>query len=414
MTSSRTVAFFLRTLANGGAEPHLMLLGRGLMAAGFRIVLVSDGESRVPEFSFEGYSAAGFICRRVTFPGPNLSRRQAVNRAMSSAWQVNSLVQSVHPDLIHVHYPMTSVYAQAMHLLRGIPFVSTLHLTGIPSSGYRRFLSFWGERVITPSREGRDFLIRAFGVDENRIRLVPHGTDEQYFRPPSATERLDARAKFGLAPDDKVVGMIARMDSVKGQDVLLKSLIDLRARGRVAIALLAGLSLGGSTGWGDKMREYAKGAGIAGQVQFLGYTDSRDVLWASDVCVLPSRQEGFAVAIIEAMLCGVVPIRTPAAGAAEQIDDGTNGFIVPFEDSAALAERLDTLLSDPDCRSRMSAATLEKGRIEFSAKVMVDRTIGVYNEVLQRPAVLGALAARHGEGGHPWSAEMPDRSGSCT
>ena len=52
----------------------------------------------------------------------------------------------------------------------------------------------------------------------------------------------------------------------------------------------------------------------------------------SDVCVLPSRQEGFAVAIIEAMLCGVVPIRTPAAGAAEQIDDGTNGSIpVPFE-----------------------------------------------------------------------------------
>ena len=83
--------------------------------------------------------------------------------------------------------------------------------------------------------------------------------------------------------------MIARMDPVKGQDVLLKSLVDLRARGRVAIALLAGLSLGGSMEWGDKMREYAKGAGIAGQVQFLGYTDSRDVLWASDVCVLPSR-----------------------------------------------------------------------------------------------------------------------------
>ncbi len=94
-----------------------MLLGRGLMAAGFQIVLVSDGESRVPEYSFERYSAAGFICRKVTFPGPNLNR-QAVNRAISSAWQVNSLVQSVHPDLIHVHYPMTSGYAQAMHQKR--------------------------------------------------------------------------------------------------------------------------------------------------------------------------------------------------------------------------------------------------------------------------------------------------------
>jgi glycosyltransferase involved in cell wall biosynthesis len=394
-----TVAFFLRTLANGGVETHLMLLGRGLIAAGFQVVLVSDGESRVPEYSFERYSAAGFICRRVTFPGPNLSR-QAVNRAMSSAWQVNALIQSVHPDLIHVHYPMTSGYAQAIHLLRGVPFVSTLHLTDMPTSGYRRFLSFWGERVITPSREGRDFLIRAFGVDENRIRLVPHGTDEQYFRPPSATERRDARGKLGLAQDDKVVGMIARMDFIKGQDVLLKSLVDLRARGMRVVALLAGVSIDGTTAWRDKMREYAERAGIAAQVRLLGHADTRDVLWASDVCVLPSRQEGFAVVIIEAMLCGVVPIRTPAAGAAEQIDDGTSGFIVPFEDSAALAERLYTLLSDPDCRSRMSAATLEKGRTQFSEKVMVDRTIGVYHEVLQRPAALGALSARHGEGGH--------------
>ena len=80
-----------------------MLLGRGLMAAGFQIVLVSDGESRVPEYNFERYSAAGFICRKVTFPGPNLNR-QAVNRAISSTWQVNSLVQSVYPDLIHVHF----------------------------------------------------------------------------------------------------------------------------------------------------------------------------------------------------------------------------------------------------------------------------------------------------------------------
>jgi glycosyltransferase involved in cell wall biosynthesis len=57
----------------------------------------------------------------------------------------------------------------------------------------------------------------------NRIRLVPHGTDKQHLRPPSARERRDARAKFGLTPDDKVVGVIARMDPVKGQDMLLKS-----------------------------------------------------------------------------------------------------------------------------------------------------------------------------------------------
>ena len=67
-----------------------MLLGRGLMAAGFRIVLVSDGESRVPEFSFEGYSAAGFICRKVRFPGRISADRRSTRlwpaRGRSTLW----------------------------------------------------------------------------------------------------------------------------------------------------------------------------------------------------------------------------------------------------------------------------------------------------------------------------------------
>lgn len=378
-----TVVFFLRTLAVGGVESHLLLLGRGLMAAGAQVILVSDGESRVPEFSFDRYTAAGFLCRKVPFPGPQVGRH-TVTQTVASAWQVDSLIKSLRPDLIHVHYRMTSAYAQAMQWLHGVPFVSTLHLTDIPSSGYRRYASFWGQRVITPSREGREFLMRAFGVPEARIRLVPHGTDEEYFRPPSPIERSEARAKFGLAPGDKVVGMIARMERVKGQDVLLKSVSDLRARGMVVTVLLAGVSIGGDTEWRDRMMVYAREAGIADRVHFLGQAETRDVLWASDVCVLPSRQEGFAVAIIESMHCGVVPIRTPAAGAAEQIDNGTNGFIIPFDDSDALREHLNLILSDAECRGRMSLATLQKARANFSAKVMVERTLSVYREVLQR------------------------------
>jgi glycosyltransferase involved in cell wall biosynthesis len=82
------------------------------------------------------------------------------------------------------------------------------------------------------------------------------------------------------------------------------------------------------------------------------------------------------------MLCGVVPIRTPAAGATEQIDDGVNGFITPFNDSKGLSDRLDALLNDTERRTTMSAATLEKAREKFSAKAMVDKTLAVYNEVI--------------------------------
>jgi glycosyltransferase involved in cell wall biosynthesis len=365
----------------GGLETHMLNLGRGLMAAGFQIIIACDGESQVKEFSFERYTGAGFICRKVNFPGPALAA-SSVPKALASVWQVNSLVDAFNPSLIHVHYRMTSSYAQAMQVVHGVPFISTIHLTNIPSSALYRFVSFWGQRVIAPSIEARDYVVNTFGVKPDRVRLVPHGTDETYFRPPSEVEKNEARMKFGLTPHDKVIAMIARMESTKGQDVLLDSLAHLRAKGVQPKALLAGVSISGSVEWRDRMMRYAKDLGLEEQVQFLGHAQTRDVLWASDSCVLPSHQEGFAIAIIEAMLCGVVPIRTPAAGATEQIDDGVNGFITPFNDSKGLSDRLDALLNDTERRTTMSAATLEKAREKFSAKAMVDKTLAVYNEVL--------------------------------
>src|SRR5262245_46838771 len=116
MKAMKTVLFFLRTLASGGVEAHLLQLGRGLMAAGFNIMLVSDGRRNVKEYNFDLFAKAGFACHKVTFPGPSLGT-EAVKEAAISAWQVNSLVRSVQPDMIHVHYRVTSGYAQAMQVL---------------------------------------------------------------------------------------------------------------------------------------------------------------------------------------------------------------------------------------------------------------------------------------------------------
>ena len=80
-----------------------------------------------------------------------------------------------------MHYPVTSGYAQEMHLLRGIPFVSTLHLTSIPSSGYRGFLSFWDERVILSSTSQDQRLERAiaFGLAHQNARSDWINVDNQ-------------------------------------------------------------------------------------------------------------------------------------------------------------------------------------------------------------------------------------------
>ena len=87
------------------------------------------------------------------------------------------------------------------------------------------------------------------------------------------------------------------------------------------------------------------------------------------------------MAVVESMLCGLVTIRTPAAGAHDQITDGKDGFIIPFDDSEALCERIRMALRK-DVSSSIGAAALAKARARFSAGSMGTKTEEVYREAL--------------------------------
>jgi len=141
--------------------------------------------------------------------------------------------------------------------------------------------------------------------------LICHGVETDHFRVPSLQERLDARATFDLKPKAKVISLIGRLYPIKGHDILVQSLAILRNQGINVIALCAGA---GNQQEQDSIIKQATQLGVSDLVRLLGFTDPRQVLWASDVLVLPSRLEGFGWVIPEAMLCGVVPVRTPGGG----------------------------------------------------------------------------------------------------
>jgi glycosyltransferase involved in cell wall biosynthesis len=378
---SMRVLFVLRTLTAGGIEPHLMTLGKGLAAKGCEVALASDGGIGNHTHGSDWFEAAGLRHYQVRFPGPG-SLSDRIRRVPAGLRELHATVKDFHPDVIHIHYRATSVYAEAMRYMHSVPFVSTLHMTGIPSGMLHRLTSFWGRRAIAISREVWEYLNSAFGVDQSRIRLVYNGADESFFRPPSPDEKQRARQALNIPQGTAVIAMAARMSREKGHDVLLDAMSRMRTQNRDALALLAGVSIEGDTTWRDEVLRRAERMGLADCIRLLGYTDTRQLLWASDVSVLPSRREGFPMAVVESMLCGVVPIRTPAAGAKEQITDGQDGFIIPFDDSESLAQRLTLVLDDPGLRGRIGEAAIAKARKSFSAAAMVQKTMEVYREAL--------------------------------
>jgi len=122
--------------------------------------------------------------------------------------------------------------------------------------------------------------------------------------------------------------------------------------------------------------------GVADRMHLLGHSNPRDILWASDVGALPSRQEGFGLVVAEGMSCGVVQVRTPAAGARDTTIDGETGFIVPFDDPIALADKIGALITDPVLFQSMRERSITFARERFAADRMVDETLRVYEEAV--------------------------------
>ena len=123
--------------------------------------------------------------------------------------------------------------------------------------------------------------------------------------------------------------------------------------------------------------------GLEKNVRLLGFIgDPVPLLKMSDAFCLLSRSEGFCNALLEAMACGVLSVVTRVGGNPEAVNDGENGFLVPVEDDAAAAERLLTLLRDPERSTQIGERGRNSVQTRFSAEAMIQKLIGVYRDLL--------------------------------
>jgi glycosyltransferase involved in cell wall biosynthesis len=372
-----------------GITSHIATLAQGLQAKGWEVGLACGLEAKSEQESrgAKWLEAQGIKYYPVNFPGFSSVVKNSIN-AFKTYQSFQSVLEHFQPDIIHNHSFSVSPFLQISRLSNTIPIVATCHMNPkVKQDSLETKLASWinrnlnsgflGDRLISISREVKESYIVIMNIPEDNIASIYHGIDSEHFRPPSAEERLQARKIFGLKENDQVVCLIGRLSPVKGHNILIEAISKLKERGINAIALCAG------TGdWEANIHSYAAKLGVSDLIHLLGFTDSRQVLWASDAIVLPSQREALPLVICEAMLCGVVPIRTPASGAFEQINDGENGYIIPFEDSEALASRLQELLQDQNLRHRLSSEALLLARKKFTIEKMCQETNKLYKTLI--------------------------------
>lgn len=192
------------------------------------------------------------------------------------------------------------------------------------------------------------------------------------FGPGRAASSRRTRARPVAGP---IVGAIGRLEPQKGFDVLLRA---LRVVPDAAAVLV------GDGAERHALRELAAHAAIADRVIWIDWTaDARSYLPWFDVFVLPSRFEGFPLALLEALLAERAVVAADVGDVAEAVLPGETGLLVPPEDPGALAVAIRQLLSDDALRRRLGARGRDLVLSRFTASHMTRSFERLYDEILR-------------------------------
>jgi lipopolysaccharide/colanic/teichoic acid biosynthesis glycosyltransferase len=133
------------------------------------------------------------------------------------------------------------------------------------------------------------------------------------------------------------------------------------------------------------LRQAICNAGLTSRVVFAGFVeDVTDMMAAIDLLVLPSHREGMPRTIIEAMASGKPVVATNIRGCREEVVPDLTGVLVPVKEPEALATAITSLLSNPDLARQMGDEGRRRALEFFDEKIVLDRQIEVYRELVRR------------------------------
>ncbi len=380
------VSHVITRLIVGGAQENTIASVLGLHAlADFEVNLLS-GPTHGPEGSLEpllaGMPGLLTVVPKLVRPVSPWTDWQAYRRLVHHFRQ--------HPpDLVHTHSGKAGVVGRLAARKAHVPVI--VHTIHGPSFG-----SFQGAAanavflraehlaarvthhfVVVADAMARQYLAAGIGSPDQYTRIFS-GFDLAPYLTVQRDEALAAR--LGLAPDDFVVGKVARLFELKGHEDLFRSAAELVKRcPRIKLLLV------GDGPWRRRFEEQAAASALRGRVVFTGLVPPTEVprhLGLMDVVVHLSRREGLPRALPQALAAGKPIIAVDCDGANEVCQDGVTGFLVPPDHLDALVNRLGQLADAPELREELGNAGREFVRARFSSGRMVQDLASLYRRLL--------------------------------
>lgn len=294
-----------------------------------------------------------------------------------SARKIAALLQSGGYGILHLH----SSHAQgigmaAAFMARFLNVVVTRRVDFVPKGHFfNRFKYGPGVARFVAISTAICNILKEFGIDEGRLRLVPSGVDPKKPRPGSGVK---FRKRFSLPAEAPVVGNIGALTGHKGQRYLVEAApLIIKERPDARIVIVGDGELSG------ELKALAQKLSVEKAVVFTGFRpDVEAALDSFDVFAMPSVMEGLGTAVLDAFAAGKPVVAARSGGIPDLVESGVDGLLVAPANPEELARAALTLLSDREMSARLVANALTKVATRFSSEAMAEGNLNVYRELL--------------------------------
>lgn len=295
---------------------------------------------------------------------------------------LRKLVSERNIGVIDAHNPQSQLWSHSGTIGTGIKHISTIH------SSYRlehegKLKGYAYEQIITinhiqnshfiaVSDAVYDYLTQTVNLPANKVTVMTNGI--------AVPEEIPERKRhalwdeWGWDADVKVAIAVGRLETVKGHRYLIDAVANLSDKHPDLKVVIVGEGR-----IQDVLEAQIQAHNLENTVKLAGFrSDIQDLLLSSDFYLMPSLSEGLPYALLEAASLGLPALVSDVGGMTVLLDHLETAYLAPPEDSDALTEGLDFLMSNPDKAKKLGHAIYSLIKADYSLEGMIDSTMEIY------------------------------------
>ncbi|MDI6751573.1 MAG: glycosyltransferase [bacterium] len=366
------IVFLIRSLNRGGAEGQIITLGQGLCKEGHCVSIFTfyPGGSLEKELQGEAVKIVSF-------------QKKGRWEIFPFLFRLLRALRREKPDILYSFLVESNIIAVILKpLLSKTKIVWGIRASNVDLARYDWFvrltfrlqciLSRFADLIIANSKAGADYHI-AKSFPKDKVKIIPNGIDTERFSPsPEARKRI--RLEWGIREDERLIGLIGRLDPMKDHATFLRAASLLQKERDNVRFVCVGRD---TTDYKQELQEL----GLTKQLIWIGErSDMPAVYNALDILCSSSFGEGLSNVVIEAMSCGVPAVVTDVGDSADIVGD--TGIVVPPKEPEALANGLKLMLERLRDDSLLSEKTRSRISSQFSQEILVQKTSEVLTSLL--------------------------------